>query len=1486
MLGSPAHAGEAVATSRPELDPDNVAHVVVREEPEDLVTPRKYALGGRFVGDLNGDGRDDIALPAGIDDRIELFFGTPLWGRSGQDHPNPGGESSLHLPVGCRDDAGRIKVTSAGDLDGDGRADLAVACPNLIATTVAGTATGALALFWGRADWPANVSGPDRLVVGRAALVTGGVPSEGDLLGNSVAGLGDIDGDGYDEVAISGGRYEALTAPPTWIFRGGPDVRSELRDTSDAEWILRPGPGQDCLSVMEVAPLGDIDGDGFADIATSCLLQPMPPSAANSLDVQWSAFLGADLGLFPPGEFDLANRSFGISASLAAPARAIPGALLSDLDGDGFDDFAMVRYAESSGLLSARTILGHAGPWDDIDLYIPGQGDPLAAIDPFPWWSAPGTFTSADALDVTAAPDVDADGRMDLWVRSGVGADSGVALLTEIDPSRWADFESPPWAVRFSTPGDASISTAARVALGGRGDANGDGVPDLLITSGWTDGEGCTAAVCGGAWLILCVDADADGRSVCAGDCDDRDASRAPHLAEACDELDHDCDGRAGTLDADGDGARGCDGDCDDDDPAVRPFAPETCDDSRDLDCDGGAPEDDLDGDGARHCDDCQPWMPTLAPGLAEQCDGLDGNCDEMILRDEQDADRDGLPRCPASQPGDCDDRSATVGPHRAEDCTDGRDDDCDTRIDENEDEDGDGVRSCEGDCDDAIASVFPGAEELCDGRDNDCDTRIDDTADTDGDGANRCLDCDDLDPQQFPGNVGRCDGRDLDCIAGADVADLDGDGWSACAGDCDDTRQDRRPAFAERCDRLDNDCDTLIDEDFDADLDGFATCHGDCNDGAAPTFPQSLEPACDDDVDGDCDGDLDADDADCPILWTPTPEPARPYGIGCLTEAPAAAAVLPVFLLIRRASRRHARGARPEGRKARQLWTGCAILLGAALSSPGHVLAARAEKGVVVYLSDHPDVGAMGKAKALARVLSAEEVVHAGELLGPPPPHPMALGAGEIEACAGERGMDLQMASGQALDRLIELDHSNAETLLDQAIRTLPCHDRPVSPRQLAELHYHRAVARVALRKYPLADEDFRATLVFAPDFPGDPNFPPEVNGRLADLRSEVRERAPVRVFVYSPPGGRVSIDGRDLDPRDGVEVLPGRHLVQFVRGKVVHGIRLEVREGDKPLLVLPPDRIRGLRDAAADATARRLAARILTQAADRAELDLVAVVDLDAGSGQLIYTFRPSSGEFTFDGTVPAKGGAVAANTGTARGGSSTSKQDSGSKSAANTGSARRTDGRTEVKQSSSGTGASGTPASSTPSSRERAGGSTSAGAAGPRASSGNTAAASPVRKSGGTLSDAAKRNLERSPVASVRLLGAWSFAAPWHYAALDLDLSVRLVSGLRLDAGAIVATPGKGEWGWITLPVVQAGVSWQFQTPVIEPRVGAVAQVAIDRSGGPFAARLGFAIRGGVDVPIPETPLIGAVDVQGGMLGVGTGFVHVGGGIGVRF
>ncbi len=232
----------------------------------------------------------------------------------------------------------------------------------------------------------------------------------------------------------------------------------------------------------------------------------------------------------------------------------------------------------------------------------------------------------------------------------------------------------------------------------------------------------------------------------------------------------------------------------------------------------------------------------------------------EWTEDDDTDVDGDGQNEwC-----GDCDDADATVFDGADEEC-DGFDNDCDGTIPADEvDADADGDLVCDADCDDADATRFPSSPELCDGIDNDCDGDVaGDEADLDEDGVAGCQDC------SSGTCVMDCDDTDPSVVSPNWYADLDGDGFgddttatTECpppagyirlAGDCDDDDASANEGAVEICDAVDNDCNGVADDGFDDDGDGVGSCD-DCDDTDPAAYPGATE-ICGDAVDNDCDG-------------------------------------------------------------------------------------------------------------------------------------------------------------------------------------------------------------------------------------------------------------------------------------------------------------------------------------------------------------------------------------------------------------------------------------------------------------------------------------------------------------------------------------------------------------------------------------------------------------------------------------------------------
>ncbi len=238
--------------------------------------------------------------------------------------------------------------------------------------------------------------------------------------------------------------------------------------------------------------------------------------------------------------------------------------------------------------------------------------------------------------------------------------------------------------------------------------------------------------------------------------------------------------------------------------------------------------------------------------------------------------------------------RSAINPGERMEICN-GEDDNCDGRVDEGFDKDGDGFTTCGGDCNDRDATVYPDAIERCNGKDDNCNGLIDEGFNVGGfctAGLGECavqgkLKCSSSGLESFcdaepkPPSREICNGKDDDCNGLID--DALGTvvcGVGACRTEvsaCIDGREvECIPGMPgeELCgDKIDNDCDGRIDEGFEAlgstcsagigacKRDGKMVCSEDklsliCDAVAGEPGPE----LCGNGIDDDCDGVVDSD--------------------------------------------------------------------------------------------------------------------------------------------------------------------------------------------------------------------------------------------------------------------------------------------------------------------------------------------------------------------------------------------------------------------------------------------------------------------------------------------------------------------------------------------------------------------------------------------------------------------------------------------------
>ncbi len=404
-----------------------------------------YSVG--TAGDVNGDGRADVIVGA-PNYQVSFEEQGRAWVWYGQDTPNGISTTRDWDAAGqsANDNFG-ASVFTAGDVNGDGYSDVIIGAPG------ADSNSGAAYVFCGGADSPGETAGWAKRSNQANAM-----------FGTSVGSAGDVNGDGYADVIVGAPRWDGgfVAEGSAWVYLGNAE------GLNSAPHFYRKSGLAYAEFGFSVGTAGDVNGDGYSDVIIGA------PSWSNPQINEGAAFVypGSPSGLnqsAPPlwsKASDQAGADFGTSVGTAG-----------DVNGDGYGDIIIGAPSWESGSQTLGSV------W----LYYGSDSGPHSAPD---WYKVGDQEDAQYGFAVSTAGDVNRDGYSDVIIGAPYWEDDVVSegrVWLHLGSKRGLHYDSS-WhaeANNFNAQMGFSLDTA--------GDVDGDGYADVIIGAPYYGDDGLSS---------------------------------------------------------------------------------------------------------------------------------------------------------------------------------------------------------------------------------------------------------------------------------------------------------------------------------------------------------------------------------------------------------------------------------------------------------------------------------------------------------------------------------------------------------------------------------------------------------------------------------------------------------------------------------------------------------------------------------------------------------------------------------------------------------------------------------------------------------------------------------------------------------------------------------------------------------------------------------------------------------------------------------
>jgi len=442
------------------------------------------------LGDIDGDGYDDVLVsgqntyyPGSGSNGVAYIIRGPIT-------EDIDASEAAYLTLIGPDGADLGAAAASGDANGDGHLDLLIGAPRW--EDSGGVDAGAAMLVLGPVTSGSILLG-DLATMNEDWRMIGHASS--DDTGESVAFIGDVNGDGFEDMLVGARDYDRPEETRdngaygvAYLVYGSDAAGVELALNDDSGVVPLYGEGYYDKASSALAGGGDIDGDGGVEFAVGAYRYG--PGADSDYDHYGALYvMNGDSGALSSNDLSDADSTL-VGDTITDYVGS--DALFADLDGDGYDDLVVggVGYGSRSQVGATWIVLaqdigdGQIGARSSVTIEGEGDGDQAGQ-------------------DLTVG-DFDGDGAVDLVVGAKGydgpnGADAGAAYVW-FGPvtDRGAGLSQADADGRIDGLGGGDY-LGAHLANAGDLDGDGDGADDLLISAQYDDSAGSDA---GAVWLV------------------------------------------------------------------------------------------------------------------------------------------------------------------------------------------------------------------------------------------------------------------------------------------------------------------------------------------------------------------------------------------------------------------------------------------------------------------------------------------------------------------------------------------------------------------------------------------------------------------------------------------------------------------------------------------------------------------------------------------------------------------------------------------------------------------------------------------------------------------------------------------------------------------------------------------------------------------------------------------------------------------------